>query len=517
MKSKEILEFCIQRGLLVDREVLNLFSETNDVESIKLIIEKIKSHTQERIITKNLFDPSQEKVCRILSGLPKETQRELETLKVKLGLSIEISKQIEKIKSSEIKIPSEKVRVLSDSAPLSKKLEAKDFVNYFRGRFNEMKGFLQDNPRLKDLVSINKLGGKRQGISIIGLVSEKRITKNKNIILEVEDLTGTMRVLVNQNKPELYEEAREISLDSVLGFVGSGNGEIFFANDILFPDAYLPERKSSPVEEYALFIGDLHFGSKLFLKENFLKFIDYLNGNVPNTPEIDKIKYLFVIGDLVAGVGVYPNQEKDLEITDIEEQFIQLAELFKKIRKDIKIIISPGNHDGVRLMEPQPLVKEKYAWALYDLDNVIMTTNPSFVNICAQQGFKGVNVLAYHGFSFPFYGNNVPSLMTRGALNFPERIMKYLLKNRHLAPTHTSTQYFPAEKDPLLIRDIPDILVSGHTHKSAVIYYNNILVISVSSWESKTENQEKMGNEPDFCKVPMFNLKTRQLKILDFE
>jgi len=32
-----------------------------------------------------------------------------------------------------------------------------------------------------------------------------------------------------------------------------------------------------------------------------------------------------------------------------------------------------------------------------------------------------------------------------------------------------------------------------------------------------TPYQEKFGNEPDHCKVPMFNLKTREVKLLDFE
>ena len=116
------------------------------------------------------------------------------------------------------------------------------------------------------------------------------------------------------------------------------------------------ERKNSPNEEYALFIGDLHFGSKRFLKKGFEKFMEYLKGKIPGTEEeVKKIKYLFIVGDIVTGVGNYPNQEKDLEINDLEEQFIQLCEYaFTKIRKDIKIIISPGNHDCVRLMEPQP-------------------------------------------------------------------------------------------------------------------------------------------------------------------
>ena len=107
--------------------------------------------------------------------------------------------------------------------------------------------------------------------------------------------------------------------------------------------------------------------------------------------------------------------------------------------------------------------------------------------------------------------------MIEKSMNEPEKIMKYLLKNRHLAPTHASTQYFPLEKDGLLIRKAPDIFVSGHTHKSGVVHYNNVLIISSSSWEGMTPYQEKFGNKPDHCKVPMFNLKTRAIKILDFE
>jgi len=32
-----------------------------------------------------------------------------------------------------------------------------------------------------------------------------------------------------------------------------------------------------------------------------------------------------------------------------------------------------------------------------------------------------------------------------------------------------------------------------------------------------TPYQEKFGNLPDHCKIPMINLKTRAVKILDFE
>ena len=518
--TKKILAFCLEKGFLLDEEVLNLLSETGDLESAKLVLESVKNTTQRKIITREVFQ-DKERASNVFSALPEQHQKKLEKLKIKLGLKIEISKEviseIQEGKPKQFLENGSNVKVLSKPTRVGKKLELKDFLNHFRDRFNEMRNFLQESSQLNNLVSIGKIYGNRQGISLIGMVTSKRVTKNKNLLFEIEDLTGRIKVVVNQNKKEIYEKAEEVALDSVVGFKGSGSREIMFVNDIIFPDATIPERKRSDVEEYALFIGDLHFGSKLFLEESFLKFIDYLNGKVPNTPEVDNIKYLFILGDVVTGVGNYPNQERDLKIVDLEEQFISLARLLDKIRKDIKIIISPGNHDGVRLMEPQPLLDEKYAWPLYDLENAILTTNPSYINIGASDSFVGFDVLTYHGFSFPYYANNVPRLMMKKAMNSPDLIMKYLLRNRHLAPTYTSAQFFPSEEDNLVIKDIPDIFVSGHTHKCAVSSYNNILLISTSSWEEETEYQRRKGNQPDFCKVPMFNLKTREIKILDFE
>lgn len=545
MDAKEILGFCLKNGVLVDKDVLNLFSGTTDTEDVKLIIESIKTQTNKRIITKSVFE-DKENVEKVFSNIP---QDKLRKLKIKLGLSIEISSQkseildnspnlsqikeinkpeipVYEISSESVKESNLKMRIENDQNPvkivsmvptIGKKLEVRDFVKYFRNRFTEMRNFLQERPELTNLLSINKISGNKQGISLIGIVSDKKVTKNQNILMEVEDLTGKIKILVTKSKKEVYEKAEDIALDSTIGFKVSGNREILFANDIVFPEAMIHERKNSHYDESALFISDIHIGSKLFLEDSFLKFIDYLNCRVPKTPEAEKIKYLFVVGDIVAGIGVYPNQERELEINDIEGQYSKAAELFAKIRKDIKIIMLPGNHDCVRLMEPQPILDEKYAWPLYNLKNITLTANPSMINIGSKENFSGFDVLAYHGFSFFYYANSIPKLIKQNSVSAPDKIMHYLLQNRHLAPSHGSVQHYPAEKDPLLIRKIPDIFVSGHTHVSGVSYYNNILVISSTCWEDLTTHQEKYGVKPDFCKVPMFNLKSRQVKILDFE
>ncbi|MEK6945706.1 MAG: metallophosphoesterase [Nanoarchaeota archaeon] len=516
MDAKEILKFCLERGFLVDQEVLNMLSGESDIDSVKLMIERIKLHTQKKIITKDLFVQNQDKAGEFFLTLPEENQQKLEKLKIKLGLSIEISKEVsvsaEKTISEDDDSKGE-VKILSLSGALGKKFGAGDFVNYFRGRFSEMKGFLQDHPLLENLVSIDKISGVRHGISVIGMVYDKRATKNQNIILDIEDSTGTTKVLINKDKAELLKKAEEIALDSVIGFKCSGSREMLFVNDIIFPEAMLLEKRKSLIEEYALFVSDVHYGGKNFMKNNFMRFIEYLNSD---DPEVAKIKYIFFIGDLVAGVGVYPNQERDLTVVDLEDQYTGIAELLGKIPKRITLIVSTGDHEGVRIMEPQPLYDEKHAWALHQMDNVILTENPALTSIGVRKDFSGIKVLSYHGHSYPFYANSVPRLMKMKAMNYPEKIMEYLLKHRHLAPTHGSTQYFP-NKDAHMIREIPDIFVSGHTHKSGVTYFNNVLIISCSCWETLTSYQEKMGNLPDHCKVPLVNLKTRAVKILDFE
>jgi len=516
MEQKEILKFCLEKGCLIDKEILNVFQELEDPESIKLIIEKVKNITSNKIINKEIFVQNS-KLNDFLSNIPPKNKSTIEKLKIKLGLNIEISKEVFQEEKNDVLENESNLKIVSNFKNSNNKLEVKDFVIYFRNRFSLIRNILQERGELTNLVSINKISKTRQTFSVIGIISSKKVTKNKNILLEIEDLTGKIRILVSPNDEKLYKEAEDIVLDSVLGFKVFGNNEISFVKEIVFPDSILSERKKSFQDEAAIFLGDLHYGSKKFLLENFEKFIDYLNGKNSENDEYLKIKYLFIVGDLITGVGNYPGQDNDLEILSLEEQFQGIANLLGKIRKDIKIIISPGNHDGVRIMEPQPLLDQKYAWPLYNLENVYITFNPVLVNIGFTNNFSGFNVLCYHGFSFPYYANNVPKLMVEKTMNSPEKIMKYLLKNRHLAPTHASVQYFPLEKDVHFIEEIPDIFVAGHTHKSAVLYYNNILIISSSSWEEKTPYQEKFGNEPDHCKVPMFNLKTRQIKILDFE
>ena len=110
------------------------------------------------------------------------------------------------------------------------------------------------------------------------------------------------------------------------------------------------------------------------------------------------------------------------------------------------------------------------------------------------------------------------SIRKAGRIERPDLIMKYQLQRRHLAPSHSSTLYLPNEReDPLVIEKIPDFFISGHLHKTMVANYHGITMINCSCWIGQTEDQERRGIKPDPCKVVLVNLRTRDIKILNFK
>ncbi|MBW2987837.1 hypothetical protein KY336_04780, partial [Candidatus Woesearchaeota archaeon] len=90
-----------------------------------------------------------------------------------------------------------------------------------------------------------------------------------------------------------------------------------------------------------------------------------------------------------------------------------------------------------------PMLSKEYAKPLWDLPNVTMVTSPGIVNIHGSKNFPGFDILIYHGFSVFYYLDNVEKIREEGGIKNPDKILKYLLRMRHLAPTHTSTLYIP--------------------------------------------------------------------------
>jgi len=56
------------------------------------------------------------------------------------------------------------------------------------------------------------------------------------------------------------------------------------------------------------------WAQKQFLPREFEKFVSWLRGEVGDEKQKDiarKTKYIIVLGDIVDGVGIYPEQEKN--------------------------------------------------------------------------------------------------------------------------------------------------------------------------------------------------------------
>ncbi len=518
-KKKEIVTFFLKKGLLLSNDVLEQL-ENDDFFSR---VEELLTQPNGNITVLN------SKIKELLEQQKKDINwQELDNLKTrsekKNGINYDQAlKPMLETPKEEKKLGSEPVKVLYSYSPQIKKREAQDFTDCLNHRFKTISSILKQRQEMQNTISINRILSKkdREQIAVIGMVLDKKYTKNNNCLLTIEDQTGTINVIINKNKPELFDLTKDIIMDEVVGITGTNADKIIFANNLVFPDVPITEEmKKASDDTHVVFLSDLHVGSHNFLKEDFEKFLRWINQDLGDEKQKElasKVKYIFVLGDLVDGIGIYPDQEKDLSIKDVKEQYVECAKLLAQIPKHIPLIICPGNHDAMRVAEPQLPIYRDFAQPLYDLPNAIMVSNPALINIHSSPTFPGFNVLVYHGYSFDYYVAEVETIRNNGGYDRADLIMKFLLQKRHLAPAHTSTLYAPdTTHDPLVIEKVPDFLCSGHIHKTAVANYRNITLICGSCWQSKTSFQEKVGHHPEPSRVPIVNLQTRNIKILRF-
>ena len=276
------------------------------------------------------------------------------------------------------------------------KYEVKDFSTIFTSRYRFLEKILRYKPTLSEnLTSISRVQGKkeREHVSLIGMVEEVSITKSGNIMISLEDLTGKVKVLIKKDDVESFTSAKELVPDEIIGITGTCSEHMIFGDKIVWPDITAPdELKKSPEEVSAIFLSDFHVGSKMFLREEVNKFMSWLNGNTGNDAQKEaaaQVKYIFIAGDLVDGIGIYPSQEEELDITEIKAQYTEFVKIISQIPVDKQIILCPGNHDLVHLAEPQSIIYKEYCPELHALPNVTLVTNPAMINIAKTSTFPG--------------------------------------------------------------------------------------------------------------------------------
>ena len=230
-----------------------------------------------------------------------------------------------------------------------------DFVKYFNSRLDRLKKVLSNHRQCTPIKSLELLKNFVNGreVCVVGIVTTKITTKKGNIMVVIEDSTADSKIIfmngTSEKVKQLFNSASNIIQDEVIAIKGKYSDPFIIANDIIWPDIPIKEKKTIKDDLAIAFISDIHVGSKVFLENNFFHMLTWLNGKSDFDKEIaGKIKYMIVGGDVADGIGVYPNQEKDLAVLDEYEQYKRLFELLELIPDYIQIFVLPGNHDSVQ-------------------------------------------------------------------------------------------------------------------------------------------------------------------------
>ncbi|MEF8848095.1 MAG: DNA-directed DNA polymerase II small subunit [Candidatus Thermoplasmatota archaeon] len=392
--------------------------------------------------------------------------------------------------------------------------ETRDFAKLFQNRYKTLRKIIQRQRReMANIIPIKRINrGTSQEVQIAGLVKEVRNTKNGHRLIGIEDDTGEAICICLKNDKEVFEISQNVVLDEVVGIKGklSKKGDLILIKNIVFPDISIQNQtNASSVPVCAAFLSDIHIGSKKFLADEWKSFIKWINGKLGNSRQREvasRIKYLVLPGDLVDGIGIYPNQEKELSIKDIYKQYEELARQLECIPDHISLIMQPGNHDAVRPAEPQPTF-DKEIQELFSGKDITFVGNPCNFSL------HGVEILSYHGQSLLDFSTNIQKLK----YNEPVKIMRQMLKKHHLAPIYGGhTPIAPEHHDYMVIENEPDIFVTGHVHLSTIDEYRGITLINASSWQDQTEYQKMKNFVPDPAKLPIADLKNNNVTMMDF-
>jgi len=384
---------------------------------------------------------------------------------------------------------------------------AEGFGRLFHDRYQRLFSIVRERLDTKGSSTVSAAKGLAPGkkAKVAGLLSD-RFSRRGTVELRVDDPTGTLRVICQDALVE--KAALEAPLDSmvVLDVSKSKSGQMF-TDSVVLPD--VPGRRpvSSSNRVYAVLLSDLHIGSRMFLADDFGRFLQWLGGGLGDQDIVSRVKYLVIAGDLVDGVGVYPGQEFQLAERDPKKQYETASEFLKKVPGHIQIVLSPGNHDAVRQALPQPAVAVDMAESLYAMDNVRWVGDPAYIKL------HGVTFLVYHGKSLDDIIATTPNLV----YDRPTDAMKLLLKARHLAPTYGKrTGLSPELRDFMVIDQVPDVFHVGHVHTYGELSYRGTLLLNSGTWQAQTSFQSNMGLEPTPSIIPILDLSTLKVTRRNF-
>jgi DNA polymerase II small subunit len=472
MQESKAIARVLSSGYMLDAKAFEMISKlpaNTDVDGLveKLLEQKSGALGEAKVITED----------DIVKLVPTETPKEQERAAI--------------LDAAELEVLSDPTQAIAPAEG------AEGFGRLFLDRYQRLFSIVRERLDTKNSTTVSAAKNLPPGkkTKVAGLLAD-RSSRRGVVELRVDDPTGTLKVVCQGGLVE--KAALEAPLDSmVVVEVSKSKSGQMFAGSVVLPD--VPGRKavSSSHRVYAVLLSDLHVGSRMFLADDFARFLHWLNGGFGDTDLVSRVKYLVIAGDLVDGVGVYPGQEFQLAERDPKKQYEMAAELLKQVPGHIQIVLSPGNHDAVRQALPQPAVSVDMAESLYAMDNVRWVGDPAYIKL------HGVTFLIYHGKSLDDVIATTPNL----AYDKPTDAMKLLLRARHLAPTYGKrTALSPELRDYMVIDQVPDVFHVGHVHTYGELSYRGTMLINSGTWQAQTSFQSNMGLEPTPSIIPVIDL-----------
>ena len=411
-------------------------------------------------------------------------------------------------------------KIIFDPTNMINSDEKKNFFKIFESRYKKTLKILSSRPESRQIRKIKNIKEFRNksrfssldkenggppiidSVFVAGLIMLKRNRIN-DVELVIDDTTGSIPAVCKTR--DLINEASTLVLDQMLMLEISPskrNSNDFIVKDIIFPD--IPEHvpSKSGTESYVALISDLHVGSKYFMEKEFKDFVSWLSSD---DDIVRKINFVCIAGDIVDGIGIYPNQDRELIDLNIKSQISYAADLLEKIPKRMHVFLIPGNHDPGRRALPQTALTNLRDFK--SLENFSILGNPSFIEL------NRVKLLMFHGQSLDDVIATVPGL----SYSKPVEAMKILLRSRHLSPIYGNrTPIAPESEDMLVIDDVPDVFHAGHVHITQVGRYKGTLIVNSGAWQRQTKFQQTMGINPTPGICILVNLATLQSFKRDF-
>jgi len=334
-KLQKAIEATIVAGYQLNSEAFEFLSQNSDttdpVGIVNLALKRIADLQEKPFFIDKVF---LETLVKQLTEPAIETQPQQNVIEPPLPQQIRTVDSTFYAYAKDIKANFE---ILEDSTgKLSSNGTLEEYLEYFQDRFKRIERLLRQRIDVKAATPILEAlkSPAKTKLKIICMITEKRESKNQ-MILSVEDLLGSTTVLVPQKAPEeVRKKALLLLQDQVVCLaVIKTRSNLFLAEDIIFPEIGRKTQQRAQEPVYAVLTSDLHIGSTKFQKEAFKRFILWLKGKYGNEQMQEiagRVKYLLIAGDIVDGVGVYPNQAKELSIRDVHKNTILLRNIWKK-------------------------------------------------------------------------------------------------------------------------------------------------------------------------------------------